>query len=88
MKHIKQQYKLVTVTLFGMSVVPSESPPQDAGSDVAKGKERPIFPVQKALHHGGAGKYGLCTTGTGEFASFHRKWVKPGLKLLLRRFVL
>lgn len=30
----------------------------------------------------------LYRTGVGELVSSHRKWVKPGSKLLLRRFVL
>jgi hypothetical protein len=51
---------------------------------MAKGGARPVFPPQEAVLLTG----GKARTRMGEFASFHRKWVKPSLKLLLRRFVL
>lgn len=78
----RQQYKLVTVTLFCINV----------------GKPSQVSLVHRMLDlvghppstEGIASLQGwqvrLYRTGVGELASSHRKWVKPGSKLLLRRF--
>lgn len=78
----RQQYKLVTVTLFCMNV----------------GKPSQVSLIHRMLDlvghpsstEGIASLQGwqvrLYRTGVGELASSHRKWVKPGSKLLLRRF--